>query len=509
MKQLRYDKIGPYTIIRMLGRGGMAEVYQGVKTVRLPTPDGRIEEISFVAAIKVPIPGIAPEDLALLYEEARITARMGSHANIVQVFDIGVHDGLPYIVMEYVTGVSLHALCVAMTKKEMYWTERAVLWVASQILEALDHAWNTEVGDKPLHVVHRDLSPSNVVLTHEGQLKVIDWAVCAADGIAPMDAVVGKARYMPPEQLQSERAPDPAADIYALGAILWELLTGKRFRGNEKDTNALHLAAFNKEPPGQIVRQDAPELAALVTWMLDPEVNTRIPDAAAVSSALDKIPCLHSLSRRPVRMLLRDCFGDKRSSGYSAPHKAASAAHQRYEYVGNLRDRSADSTPGGRDPQNEAPQNAEPALESEPTRRWDPEVPEDTDLAPDPTKRWGPRSAVDAEPLESLEPTQRLNSPWLVPQAAAPLPRPVTQMRLTKGQPPVAGEVSIALGRPPEVRHQPQPAANSPAQESRAPTMVANVGVWWFALGLGISLPLLAFVAIDSCVSRTVAEEVN
>ncbi|MEX1366783.1 MAG: protein kinase [Nannocystaceae bacterium] len=303
------DQIGPYQIIRLLGMGGMAQVYQARKVV---------EGVGLVVALKIPRQHIVMDVDARerFLKEARITARMGSHASIVQILDVGVDDGLPYMAMEYVTGVDLAQLCEAMIKARTRWSEPAILWVLASVVQGLKHAWGAEVEGEPLRIVHRDISPSNVVLTHEGYVKVTDFGISRMAGMDTSGSIRGKARYMPCEQLQGRATS--ASDMYAVGAIGYELIEGKRFRHDKQTQDEMFLAAFSGERP-EITRTDvSPRLVQLVEALLDPNEKTRIQNPVEAWAELKTCSGLNLVDPDPVRMLLEEFFGQRRRSGHTS-----------------------------------------------------------------------------------------------------------------------------------------------------------------------------------------------
>src|SRR6266496_1648158 len=200
--------LGRYQVGRLLGAGGMAEVYEGHDRLL----DRRV-------AIKILLAQYAhdPSFLARFRREAQAAARL-SHPNIVGVYDTGSENDTWFIVMEYVDGRTLKD--VIRSEGPLYWSRAAE--VAADVAGALAvaHAHG---------VVHRDVKPGNVMLTTEGKVKVMDFGIARASAVPSITqtaAVVGTAQYLSPEQAQGIEA-DPRSDVYALGCCLYEMLTGR------------------------------------------------------------------------------------------------------------------------------------------------------------------------------------------------------------------------------------------------------------------------------------------
>jgi tetratricopeptide (TPR) repeat protein len=241
-------RVGVYEIVGPAGKGGMGEVYRARDT-RL----GRLVAIKFVAAELHE--NVSAE--ARLAREARLASSL-NHPGIVSVFDVGSHDGRPYVVMEWIDGMPLSSR------------------IASgqlPIREAIDLAW--QVGDAlaaahEAGIVHRDLKPQNVMLTADGRAKIVDfglsrsYARSADDPTVTLDAitqggiVLGTPGYTAPEQIRAEHA-EPQADQFALGAMLYELLTNARAFRKNTSVETLSAILVDEPPPIESRRPDVPE----------------------------------------------------------------------------------------------------------------------------------------------------------------------------------------------------------------------------------------------------------
>jgi eukaryotic-like serine/threonine-protein kinase len=271
------ELVGRYRLVRLIDRGGMAEVWEG-----------RDEVLARPVAIKALHPRLARDSTfqARFRREAVAAARL-AHPNVVATFDTANDDDVTFIVMELIRGRSLSAM---LAERGPLPPAEAVP-IAIQVARALDHAHRAGL-------VHRDVKPANILLCSEpgrlGQVKVTDFGIVKAvvdDGtdITETGAVVGTAAYLSPEQAQGE-VPDPRTDVYALGVVLFEMLSGEPpFRGpTELATALLHVEA---EPP-RLRRRRAGiprSLEAVVLRALAKEPDARFADAGELADALAAI----------------------------------------------------------------------------------------------------------------------------------------------------------------------------------------------------------------------------
>src|SRR6202521_2661850 len=245
-------KLGSYEVVAQIGAGGMGEVYQAHDT-----------KLGRDVAIKVLPEAFAhdPERLARFQREAKMLAAL-NHPNIATIFGLEHSDGVQYLVMELVSGETLQER----VKREGAVPIEEALTIAKQIAEALEAAHEKSI-------IHRDLKPANVKLTPEGKVKVLDFglAKAVAGDATPVDiansptlsmaatmqcVILGTAAYMSPEQARGKQVTK-ATDIFAFGAVLYELLTGKQaFHG--EDVGDILAAVVMKEPAFDALPRNTP-----------------------------------------------------------------------------------------------------------------------------------------------------------------------------------------------------------------------------------------------------------
>jgi serine/threonine protein kinase len=257
------SSIGGYSLVHPIGRGGMAEVWLARR------PGGRA---SRHVAVKLIADRFVGDDAyrRMFRSEAELSALL-THANIVQVFHEGEEHGRSYLVMEWVDGVDLAAIRTGLTPVEPGLRSRVTAYIIGQLLHALGYAHNVTAADgNPLCIVHRDVSPQNVLVSNQGEVKLTDFGVAhhvleESSGVH----VKGKLRYMAPEQLAGKTRA-PTVDLYAVGAILHELLDGKLFRAHvHEQPEMLGEVMRGQIPP--LSREVPAELDALRVGLLQPD----------------------------------------------------------------------------------------------------------------------------------------------------------------------------------------------------------------------------------------------
>ncbi len=244
-----------YRVLERLAAGGMAEVFLA--------ESAGIEGFKKQVAIKRVLPALSEKKrfIAMFLDEARLSAHL-SHSNVAQVFDIGVGDNAYFIVMEYVDGADLKQIIEYMRKGGGGFSIEAACFIASKICEGLTYAHELRGTDgAPLEIIHRDMSPPNVLITKHGEVKIVDFGLAKATSqLEKSEAgiIKGKFGYLSPEAAQGKDI-DHRTDIFAVGIILWEMLAGRRLFYGETDFATVKLVQEAKIPS---VRAENPKVPA-------------------------------------------------------------------------------------------------------------------------------------------------------------------------------------------------------------------------------------------------------
>ena len=242
-------KFGPYWLYEIIGKGGMAEIFLAKTFTALGTERQCV--------IKRILPQLNA-DVAfceMLIKEAKLCARL-SHANIVQTYELGQIEDQFYIAMEYVEGVDLNRLLGLLSRLGTALPLQFALYVIVEALRGLDYAHRlSDSTGAPLGIIHRDVSPTNVLISTEGEVKLCDFGIAKVafddlEGEQRLDAyhLKGKVAYMAPEHIEGKPI-DRRADLYAAGILLWELLQGRRLYKSKDEDETLRRARAAEVPP--------------------------------------------------------------------------------------------------------------------------------------------------------------------------------------------------------------------------------------------------------------------
>jgi serine/threonine-protein kinase len=322
-------RLGAYTLFDFVGRGGMAEIF----LARAHTDLGAVR----LCVVKEILPEFSEnkEFADMLTFEAKLAVRL-SHANIVQVFDLGRADNHLFIAMEYVEGLDLNALLRRCTMEKVSLPVEFAIGIITEVLRGLDYAHRRIDDDaKPLGIVHRDVSPSNVLVSFDGEVKLCDFGIAKANELvetahsndASDENIKGKAGYMSPEQARGENV-DARADVFSAGILLWELASGHRMYKPSSDVPLLEQARKAEIAPPK--KRGLPEeelLHSIIMKALAVKRDERYATAADLVTALEGYMAKAKLVMSPLRLgdWMSEHFGAEITSQRRAREQALSA----------------------------------------------------------------------------------------------------------------------------------------------------------------------------------------
>jgi serine/threonine protein kinase len=319
-----------YQILMELGRGGMGVVHLAMSR----GPQG-FTKLLVLKIMRKELVG--DEDLHRMFlEEARISARL-AHPNIVQLYEVSDFGGSPTIVMEYLEGQSLSSILANAPGKLPLPLH---LHVLSKALAGLHAAHEQRDWDGTcLHLIHRDVSPHNIFVLFDGQVKVLDFGIAKAAGSeveTRTGGIKGKIRYMPPEQLMRDRL-DRRADIFAMGAILWEALASKRLWSDQEEGDVTRSLLAKKIPALPDDAEIAPELRTICARALAPEPVDRYATAEDFQRDLERFlqEQLWPAGAEEVGAFLRAQFGELRETAKKVIDFHIKAAERMDSATGN------------------------------------------------------------------------------------------------------------------------------------------------------------------------------
>jgi len=307
---------GKYRLIAELGQGGMAVVHLAVVQGHMG-----FRKLAVVKLLRSTY-ARDPDFVEMFLQEARLCARL-SHPNIVHTYEVGVDDGRHYLAMEFLDGVSLYA-ATSLARKGGPFTVPMQARVLLEVLDGLKYAHELRDFDgKELRIVHRDVSPHNIFITFDGQVKVLDFGIAkaATSSVETATGVIkGKLTYMSPEQARGDLV-DGRADLHAVGVMLWEAIAGRRRWPADMPQPALfsRLASGELPPdPGGVAKGLPPELDRIALRGADPRDTERYQTAAEFQRDLEQaLRLVEPVSLRDVGAMLREAFAEDRKRLHS------------------------------------------------------------------------------------------------------------------------------------------------------------------------------------------------
>jgi serine/threonine protein kinase len=292
------EKLGQYQLIEKIAQGGMAQVYKAKTTDATGTER--------LVVIKRILPHISadPEYVEMLVDEAKIAVHF-THGNIAQVYDLGRVKDDYFIVMEYVDGKTFSQISKKLAERRQKFPLDILLYSFVEICHGLSYVHRKKGADgKSLGVVHRDISPQNIILSYGGRLKIIDFGVAKAqvkEGKTESGVLKGKFAYMSPEQSRGDNI-DYRSDIFSIGTLLWEMATGDRLfkrKSNPETIAAVQKAKFDL---ASAHRPNLPsDLDKIIKKALQRHPKNRYQDAADMAADLEKLLIAQNPEFKPAK----------------------------------------------------------------------------------------------------------------------------------------------------------------------------------------------------------------
>jgi serine/threonine-protein kinase len=304
------EKFGRYYLLDRIAVGGMAEVHRAV--TRGVEGFRRTFVVKKILAEKAS----SPTFVKMFCDEARICALL-HHPNIVQVYDFGHVKGTYFLAMEYLQGKDLSSLLRVLRAAKASVPPSLAAYIAREVAVGLHHAHALRgSAGQPLGIVHRDVTPSNIMLLYAGGVKVLDFGIAKVGEEAPSEGagVKGKYGYLSPEQARG-RDVDARADVWALGVTLWEMLVGRRLFAGKNDLETLGNVLQKPVPPPSSLRPGIPpELDRIVLRALERERVSRYETAEELARDCDAVLASARADGQSLRGFLNDLFAEESSS---------------------------------------------------------------------------------------------------------------------------------------------------------------------------------------------------
>ncbi len=292
---------GKYCLLERISVGGMAEVFRA-KPLDVRS-QGRF------LALKRILPHLAEDDefIKMFVDEAKVCVHL-RHPNIVHIFELGTFQSSPYILMEFIPGQEVLAMQKRLRKRRLVMSIAQACYISMELAKGLEYAHAaTDDAGRPLNIIHRDVSPQNVLVSYTGQVKLIDFGVAKAavqSTKTQVGVLKGKFGYMSPEQIRGE-AIDSRSDLFAAGIFLWELLTNRRlFTGDSEYDIFEKVRTVDVVPPSQKNPQVPAEVDRIVMRALSADPHQRYASGAEFAADLQRF--LDSLHTRYTRQHLAD-----------------------------------------------------------------------------------------------------------------------------------------------------------------------------------------------------------
>ncbi len=281
-------KFGKYFLLDLLANGGMAEIHRARHAT--PVGGGRLLAIKRIQQSY----SSNPEFINMFRGETKVTSAF-THPNIIQVYDYGEEQGQLYIAMEYVDGRNLRQCITRLSELKQLFPVEVSGYIIEQSCRALEyaHQFKDKFTGKSLNIIHRDVSPQNIIVSYDGAVKVIDFGIAKTEVQAESTragVIKGKPSYLSPEQISGETL-DGRSDVFALGIVFWELLTGRKLFAGDNDLAVIRMienCQNHVKPPSQFNPKIPKELDAILFKALEKDRSKRFQSASEMQRALHK-----------------------------------------------------------------------------------------------------------------------------------------------------------------------------------------------------------------------------
>lgn len=300
--------LGRYELLATIGTGGMASVI----LARQRGPHG----FEKLVVIKVVHPHLAqdPAAINMLLDEAKVAAQI-DHPNVVHTYELGEAYGTFYIVMEYLAGESFHQVLKVARTSHRPMTPFMAAKIVADAADGLHFAHELrDFNGRPLGIVHRDVSPSNLVIQYNGTVKVVDFGIAKAEGRVTSTRegeLKGKYGYMPPEQIKNEDM-DARSDVFSLGVVLWEALAQRRlFNANNVAATLMQVLTADRIPPSSFFPQIPHALDIACLRALAPEPRDRYQSVAEMKQAIDDAIWQARIGTKDIEHYMQALFSDR------------------------------------------------------------------------------------------------------------------------------------------------------------------------------------------------------
>jgi serine/threonine protein kinase/Tfp pilus assembly protein PilF len=295
MPDFQPARFGKYILVERLATGGMAQLYRA-KILG-------VQGFEKLIAIKMILPHLAKEHelVSSFIDEAKLAALL-NHQNIVQIYDFGSMEDSYFISMEYLFGKDLRAIATKSKEKNVPVSLEHALYIMSRVCSGLDYAHKLkDFQGKPLDIIHRDISPQNIFVTYEGDVKILDFGIAKAASqstITQYGMIKGKVAYMSPEQAAG-KSIDRRSDLFSTGILLYELVTGNRmFTGDSTMQILAKVREAEFKPPESITPGLPEKVFSILKRALAKEPEQRYPSCGEMLRDLEE--CMVELSLRPT-----------------------------------------------------------------------------------------------------------------------------------------------------------------------------------------------------------------